>query len=90
MHKDIIDGYAIRNTKQMINLARYLVSTSGSKVSINKLSKIFGVAKDTLQTYINYMIDACLLFEVTYFSYSAKVKHDVSKLPKLYCLDKGL
>jgi len=89
IHKDVIDRYAIRNTKQVMDLARYLVSASGSKVSINKLSKVFGVAKDTLQTYINYMIDAYLLFEVTYFSYSAKVKHDISKLPKLYCMDNG-
>lgn len=89
LHKDIIDRYKIRNTKQLMDLARYLVSTSGSKVSINKLSKVFGIAKDTMQTYINYMIDAYLLFEVSYFSYSAKVRHDVSKLPKLYCLDNG-
>ena len=90
IHKDIIDRHVIRNTKQMINLARYLVSASGSKISINKLSKIFGIAKDTLQLYVNYMIDAYLLFEVTYFSYSVKVKHDVTKLVKLYCVDLGL
>lgn len=89
IHKDIIDRYNIRNTKQIMNLARYLISASGSKVSVNKLSKVFGIAKDTLQTYINYMMDAYLLSEVPYFSYSAKVKHDVSKLPKLYCLDNG-
>lgn len=89
IHKDIIDRHAIRNTKQVLDLARYLVSASGSKVSVNKLSKIFGIAKETLQTYINYMIDAYLLFEVTYFSYSAKVRHDVTKLSKLYCLDNG-
>ncbi len=90
IHKDIINRHVIRNSKQMIDLARYLVSASGSKTSINKLSKIFGIAKDTLQLYINYMIDAYLLFEVTYFSYSAKVKHDVTKLVKLYCIDLGL
>lgn len=89
IHKDIIDRYSIRNTKQIMDLARYIISSSGAKLSINKLSKVFGIAKDTMQTYINYMIDAYLLFEVTYFSYSAKVKHDVSKLPKLYCLDNG-
>lgn len=90
IHKDIIDRYSIRNTRQIIVLAQYLVSASGSTLSVNKLSKVFGIAKDTLQTYINYMIDAYLLFEVPYFSYSVKVKHDVSKLPKLYCLDNGL
>jgi len=89
IHKDIIKRYAIRNTKQVMELARYLVSTSGSKVSINKLSKMFGLAKDTLQTYINYMLDAYLLFEVTFFSYSFKVRHDIAKLPKFYCLDLG-
>ncbi len=89
IHKDIIDRYKVRNTKQISDLVRYLVSASGSKISVNKLSKVFGIAKDTLQTYVNYMIDAYLLLEVPYFSYSAKAKHDVSKLPKLYCLDLG-
>ena len=36
------------------------------------------------------MIDAYLLFEVPFFSFSAKVKHDVTRLPKLYVLDNGL
>jgi predicted AAA+ superfamily ATPase len=35
------------------------------------------------------MIDAFLLSEATYFSFSAKAKHDISKLPKIYCLDNG-
>lgn len=90
VYKDIVDRYDIRNTKQLIELARYLVSTAGSKVSVNKLAKVFGLSKDTISLYISYMIDACLLFEVTYFSYSAKIRHDVTKLPKLYVLDNGL
>ena len=90
IHKDIIDRYNIRNAKQLIEIARYLISTSSSKVSINKLSKVFGLSKDTISLYISYMIDAYLLFMVTYFSYSAKIKHDVTKLPKLYALDNGL
>ena len=90
IHKDIIDRYNIRNTKQLMEIARYLISTSGSKVSLNKLSKVFGISKDTISTYMGYMINAYLLFEVTYFSYSAKIKHDISKLPKLYVLDNGL
>ncbi len=90
VHKDIIDRYKIRNAKQIIELARYIVSTSGSKVSINKLSNTFGISKDTISLYLGYMVDACLLAEVTYFSYSAKVRHDVTKLSKYYVLDNGL
>ncbi|MFH1637849.1 MAG: ATP-binding protein [Candidatus Woesearchaeota archaeon] len=90
IHKDIIDRYSIRNAKQVIELARYIVSTSGAKVSINKLSKVFGLSKDTISTYRGYMVDAYLLAEVTYFSYSAKIRHDVTKLSKFYTLDNGL
>ena len=90
IHKDIIGRYNIRNAKQLIEIARYLVNTAGSKVSLNKLSKIFGISKDTIALYIGYMTDAYLLHEVTFFSYSAKIKHDISKLPKLYALDNGL
>jgi len=90
IHKDIVDRYDIRNAKQLVELARYLVSVAGSKISFNKLSKVFGLSKDTLALYVSYMIDAYLLFEVPYFSYSAKIKHDVTKLPKMYVLDNGL
>ena len=90
IHKDIIDRYNIRNAKQLIEIARYLVSTAGSKVSINKLSKVFGISKESVSLYINYLINAYLLHEVTYFSYSAKIKYDVTKLPKLYTADNGL
>src|SRR3989338_3542164 len=72
IHKDIVDRYNIRNAKQLTDLAKYLVSAAGSKISLNKLSKVFGLSKDTLALYVNYMINAYLLFEVTYFSYSAK------------------
>jgi len=36
------------------------------------------------------MINSYILFEVTYFSYSLKIKHDVTKLSKLYAIDNGL
>ncbi len=90
IHKDVIDRYALRNPKLLIDLGSYLVSTAGSKVSCNKLSKVFGIGADTIANYVGYMIDAFLLKEVTYFSFSAKIRHDVTKLPKLYAMDNGL
>lgn len=90
IHKDIVDRYDVRNAKQLIELARYLVSVAGSKVSLKKLSNVFGISDATLALYVSYMIDAYMLFEVPYFSYSAKIKHDVTKLPKLYVVDNGL
>lgn len=90
VHKDIIDRYGIRNAKQLMDLARYLISVAGSKVSYNKLSRIFGISNDAIAMYVGYMIDAFLIIEVPYFSYSIKIRHDVTKLPKLYVIDNGL
>lgn len=90
IYKDVVNRYALRNPKLLIDLASYLVSTAGSKVSYNKLSRVFGIGADTIAKYVSYMIDAFLFKEVTYFSYSAKIKHDVTKLPKLYVMDNGL
>lgn len=90
IHRDIVDRYRIRNANELIAIAKYLVSTPGSKVSANKLSKVFGVTKNTIASYINYMVDAYLLLEVRFFSFSAKVKYDVTRLPKYYVIDNGL
>lgn len=90
IHRDIVDRYHIRNANELIAIAKYLVSTPGSKVSVNKLSKVFGVTKNTIALYISYMVDAYLLLEVRFFSFSAKVKYDVSRLPKYYVIDNGL
>lgn len=35
------------------------------------------------------MFDSYLLLEIKFFSFSLKVKYDVSKLPKLYSIDNG-
>jgi len=90
LSKDIIQRHSIRNAKQLIDIARYLISASGSKVSINKLSKVFGIAKDTISSYLSYMLDASLIVDIPFFSYSMKKKYDVTKLPKAYAADLGL
>lgn len=89
LNRDIISRFTIRNAKEFTDLARSIVGTSGTKVSLNKLAKVFGLSKDTISVYINYMIDAFILTEVTYFSHSAKIRHDITKLPKLYVRDTG-
>jgi uncharacterized protein len=90
LHRDIVDRYRIRNANELIAIAKYLVSTPGSKVSVNKLSKVFGLTKNTIASYISYMVDAYLLLEVRFFSFSAKVKYDAVRLPKYYVIDNGL
>ena len=90
IYRDVITRHKIKNVKLIIDLATSIIASTGTKVSKNKLSKIFKLSDDTIALYINYFLDAFLLYEVTFFSYSTRTKHDVSKLPKFYVVDNGL
>lgn len=89
LHKDVISRHDIRNAKQMTEIASYLINAAGGKISVSKLSKVFGLSHQTISLYISYLVEAYLLYEVSWFSYSLKTRHDVTKLPKLYALDNG-
>lgn len=89
LYKDVIGRHDIRNAKQMTDLASYLINAAGGKISVSKLSKVFGLSQQTISLYVSYLIEAYLLYEVPWFSYSLKTRHDVTKLPKLYALDNG-
>lgn len=90
VHKDVIDRYKVRNQKQVHLLARYLCSNAGQKISYHKLAKNFGLSNETAITYVKYLLDTFLFYEVNYFSYSVKTKYDVTKLSKIYAADNGL
>lgn len=90
LNKDIIARHNIRNVEIIFNLARIIVSNSGTKTSQNKLAKTLGVSDDTIASYMSYMIDSFLIFKVPYFSYSLKKRHNVKTQPKYYAADNGL
>jgi hypothetical protein len=59
------------------------------RISANKLASQLGIHKDTAQKYISYIIDSFLIFEVPYFSYSAKTKYIAARSSKYYVVDNG-
>lgn len=90
IHKDVIDRYNVRNPKQVHLLAKYLCANAGQKISYHKLAKSFGISNETTITYVKYILDTFLFYEVNYFSYSARIKYDATKLSKIYVADNGL
>ncbi|MEW6529168.1 MAG: ATP-binding protein [Candidatus Micrarchaeota archaeon] len=90
LNKDIINRHNVRDAKQVLLLAKYLTSNVGQKISFNKIAKAFGLSVETVIHYIQYMIDAYLINEVPFHSYSIKVKYDQKKQPKYYIADNGL
>lgn len=88
--KDIIEKYELSNVTQLKALVRFFLNNPGIKISANKLGKQLNIHKDTAQKYIEYIKDTFLVFEVPYFSYSAKTKYIGAQAPKYYCIDNGL
>lgn len=89
INKDIFEKHKINDPKQFIYFAQYLFNNPGIRLSINKLSKNLEISKDTVKNYIYYMTESYLIFEVPFFSYSAKSKFIANNVPKYYVLDNG-
>ncbi len=90
VNKDIFEKNNIKDPKQFMYFAQYIFKNPGIRVSINKLSKELNISKDTVKNYINYLIESYLIFEVSFFSHSAKSKFIASNVPKYYIIDNGI
>ncbi len=88
--KDILEKHELSNPTQLKALLKFFLNNPGVKISANKLGKQLDIHKDTAQKYIDYIKDTFLIFEVPYFSYSAKTKYVGAHAPKYYCIDNGI
>ena len=88
--KDILEKHKLTNSTQIKALVKFFLNNPGIKISANKLGKQLGISKNSAQKYIEYIKDTFLIFEVPYFSYSAKTKYIGAQAPKYYCIDNGI
>jgi uncharacterized protein len=89
INKDIMLRRNIRDQKQLLTFIQYILQNPCAKFSINTLSKLTDVSKETVSKYLEYMLDAYLIIEVSFFSYSAKAKFNRTQNPKYYLVDNG-
>lgn len=87
--KDILFKHTAENTRLIESMAHYFISNPGVKISANKLGSQLGVSKETAQKYLEIIKDTFLIFEVPYFSYSAKTKYIGNRASKYYVVDNG-
>jgi len=89
INKDIIMREKIKDQMQLTLFAQYMMKNPGVRLSINKLSKQAGISKDTVKKYLEYMMRAYIIFEVPFFSYSAKSRFIPGHTSKYYLTDLG-
>lgn len=88
LEKDIVRRYDIREKGVLERLAVYLMSNSGKISSIESLKKIFLVSSLPINSYLSYLKESLLIFELPQFSYSLKKQEKTFK--KYYSVDTGL
>ncbi|MBI4649780.1 ATP-binding protein [Candidatus Desantisbacteria bacterium] len=88
IQKDIIMRYEIREKNTLIKMAIYLLTNSGKIISRESLKETFKLSFVAVDSYLEYLKDAFLIFELPQFSYSLKRQNKAFK--KIYSIDVGL
>jgi len=84
--KDIIVRYDIGDEKNFRELAKLLISNTGKPFSYNKLKTNLGFGSlNTVKSYISFMENSYLLFQVE--KYSPSLKKQIINNKKVYCID---
>ena len=86
--KDIIARYKLNNFHVLEEISAFLLSNSGIIQSVSKLKNSFKISYDMASSYLEYLQNAYMLYEVKKFDYSLK-KQNVNE-KKYYSIDLGL
>ncbi|MFV2058687.1 MAG: ATP-binding protein [Thiohalomonadales bacterium] len=91
--RDVVERYQIGNILPLRALIRHLLATPATLFSINKFHndlKSQGIAcgKNTLHGYLEYLTEAYLIYPITIYSRSERVKRVNPR--KVYAIDTGL
>ncbi len=88
LFKDIFSLGIIKKTDVLDRLVRALALQIGSQVSLNELSGLLGIDKNTVATYINLLEKAFVVFSLR--SWSTNQRNELKKSRKIYFWDTGI
>jgi hypothetical protein len=89
IYRDVIARYAIRNIKEIKELALFLASSIGTIQSYGNLKNLIRVKSlNTVKNYLEALNDVFLFFPVDMFDYS--IKRQIYNPSKVYCIDTAL
>lgn len=91
--RDIIERHKITNTQALRAMVRHLLNAPATLFSVNKFyndlkSQGFSCTKDTLYEYLNYLHDVYLIYPISIFSRSERIRR--TNPQKIYTVDTGL
>lgn len=88
LFKDILALTGIRKPEVLEKLLRVLALQIGSEVSYNELAQTVGVDKNTINTYIELLIQSYVVFKLP--SFSKNLRNEIKNNQKIYFYDVGI
>jgi len=88
LYKDILELEQIRNSKKLKDLVTLLAFQIGKEVSINELATQLGLAKQTVDRYLDLLEKSFVIFKLRAFS--RNLRKEVSKTARYYFYDTGI
>jgi len=86
--KDILELDQVRNSDKMLDLLRLLAYQIGNEVSLNELSNTLGIAKQTVERYLDLLEKTYIIKKISGFS--RNLRKEITKSSRYYFLDNGI
>jgi len=88
LYKDIFEWQRIRKPEVIQKLLKALALQIGSEISYNELSRLLGVSKDTIASYIQLLEQAFVIYRLP--SFSRNLRTELRHKSKVYFWDTGV
>jgi predicted AAA+ superfamily ATPase len=88
LYKDVLAYQSIKSHDVLIRLLQALALQTGSEVSYHELSRTVGIDKKTVESYVNILERAFIIFRLQPFS--RNLRNELKKLRKIYFYDTGI
>jgi len=88
LFKDILELENIKNSDKLADLLKLIAFQIGSEVSLNELSLSLGIAKQTVERYLDLLEKSFIIIKVR--AYSSNMRKEISKSVRYYFWDNGI
>ena len=88
LYKDLLTWNKINKSDKLIKLLQALAFQVGNQVSYNELGKTVGLDNETIESYLQLLEKAFIIFRLG--SFSRNLRTELKKSRKIYFYDNGI
>jgi predicted AAA+ superfamily ATPase len=88
LFKDILELENLKSPDKLIDLLQLIAFQIGKEVSLNELSRSLGIAKQTVERYLDLLEKSFIIIKVR--AYSNNLRKEISKNNRYYFYDNGV